>query len=102
MKKVYGRLAASPFAKTPSARAAGEFFGIVTGPRVQSPLVRDRHGRNGVKRVPESTTFWIVQLKEGNREAAQELWERYYRRLVQLARNAFPGGARWRYQTKMT
>lgn len=37
--------------------------------------------------VPDSTTFWINQLKDGNRDAAQQLWERYYQRLVDLARS---------------
>jgi RNA polymerase sigma factor (sigma-70 family) len=37
--------------------------------------------------VLDSTTFWITQLKDGNRDAAQQLWERYYRRLVDLARS---------------
>jgi RNA polymerase sigma factor (sigma-70 family) len=36
--------------------------------------------------VPYSTTHWVQQLKAGNRQAAQELWERYYGRLVALAR----------------
>ena len=36
--------------------------------------------------MPHSTTHWVHQLKAGNRDAAQELWERYYRRLVELAR----------------
>jgi RNA polymerase sigma factor (sigma-70 family) len=36
--------------------------------------------------VPYSTTHWVLQLKAGNRQAAQELWERYYGRLVALAR----------------
>jgi RNA polymerase sigma factor (sigma-70 family) len=33
-----------------------------------------------------TVTRWIEQLKEGDREAAQKLWERYFRRLVGLAR----------------
>jgi DNA-directed RNA polymerase specialized sigma24 family protein len=33
-----------------------------------------------------SVTSWIVQLKRGDHEAAQKLWERYYARLVALAR----------------
>jgi DNA-directed RNA polymerase specialized sigma24 family protein len=35
---------------------------------------------------PGSVTVWISQLKGGDPEAAQELWERYFRRLVRLAR----------------
>jgi DNA-directed RNA polymerase specialized sigma24 family protein len=34
----------------------------------------------------ESVTCWIDQLKGGDREAAQPLWERYYSRLVGEAR----------------
>lgn len=41
--------------------------------------------------VPHSTTHWVNQLKAGNRDAAQELWERYYRRLVSVARKHFSG-----------
>jgi DNA-directed RNA polymerase specialized sigma24 family protein len=33
-----------------------------------------------------SVSQWIQELKEGNQEVAQELWERYYPRLVALAR----------------
>lgn len=33
-----------------------------------------------------SVSRWIVGLKDGDAEAAQRLWERYYRRLVGLAR----------------
>jgi RNA polymerase sigma factor (sigma-70 family) len=35
---------------------------------------------------PDSVKFWIQQLKAGDAGAAQPLWERYYRRLVGLAR----------------
>ena len=31
-------------------------------------------------------TRWLQQLKQGNRSAAQDLWQRYYARLVVLAR----------------
>jgi DNA-directed RNA polymerase specialized sigma24 family protein len=33
-----------------------------------------------------SVTCWFDQLQAGNRDAAQHLWERYFRRLVGLAR----------------
>src|SRR5947209_11481490 len=33
-----------------------------------------------------SVTRWVTALKEGDVAAAQPLWERYYRRLVSLAR----------------
>ena len=32
-----------------------------------------------------SVTHWIRQLKAGDREAAQQLWQRYFQRLVGLA-----------------
>jgi len=43
-----------------------------------------------------SDTRWLNQLKAGNRDAAQELWERYFRLLVSCARQrlgAAPRGA---------
>jgi DNA-directed RNA polymerase specialized sigma24 family protein len=33
-----------------------------------------------------SVSLWIARLKEGEEQAAQALWERYFRRLVNLAR----------------
>ena len=36
--------------------------------------------------MSNSTTFWVSQMKVGNRDAAKELWERYHRRLLNLAR----------------
>jgi DNA-directed RNA polymerase specialized sigma24 family protein len=33
-----------------------------------------------------SVSRWVVQLRAGDHRAAQELWERYFRRLVGLAR----------------
>lgn len=38
-----------------------------------------------------SVTLWIDELKAGNRAAAQELWNRYYHRLVGLARRKLHG-----------
>jgi DNA-directed RNA polymerase specialized sigma24 family protein len=34
----------------------------------------------------ESVTFWLARLKSGDRTAIQHLWERYFDRLVRLAR----------------
>jgi RNA polymerase sigma factor (sigma-70 family) len=34
----------------------------------------------------DSVSQWLGQLKEGDQEAAQKLWERYFHRLVGLAR----------------
>ncbi len=41
-----------------------------------------------------SVSTWIGQLKAGEREAAQELWQRYFRRLVGLARKRLEGHSR--------
>jgi DNA-directed RNA polymerase specialized sigma24 family protein len=41
-----------------------------------------------------SVTHWIGQLKAGDREAAQRLWERYFQRLVGLARKKLRGAKR--------
>jgi DNA-directed RNA polymerase specialized sigma24 family protein len=48
-------------------------------------------GRSGKRRdwgtrPMDSTTHWILQIAEGNRAAADELWRRYYQRLVEFAR----------------
>ena len=37
-----------------------------------------------------SVTRWLEQLKQGDREAVGPLWERYFTRLVHLARTWFP------------
>lgn len=37
-----------------------------------------------------SVTRWLEQLKQGDRQAVGPLWERYFRRLVQLVRTRFP------------
>jgi DNA-directed RNA polymerase specialized sigma24 family protein len=41
-----------------------------------------------------SVTRWISQLKNGDRDAAQRLWEAYFHRLVSLARKRLLGTAR--------
>lgn len=38
-----------------------------------------------------SVTRWVGQLKSGNQAAAQALWERYFKRLVGLARKKLQG-----------
>jgi DNA-directed RNA polymerase specialized sigma24 family protein len=43
-----------------------------------------------------SVTAWIGQVKSGDRGAAQKLWERYFERLVRLARANLPAGRRKR------
>jgi RNA polymerase sigma factor (sigma-70 family) len=39
-------------------------------------------------------TRWIQRLKEGDRSAAQDLWQRYYAGLVRLARDRLHGAVR--------
>jgi DNA-directed RNA polymerase specialized sigma24 family protein len=39
----------------------------------------------------ESVSHWIGQLQAGDPEAAQKLWERYFKRLVGLARKKLQG-----------
>jgi DNA-directed RNA polymerase specialized sigma24 family protein len=41
-----------------------------------------------------SVTYWIDQLKAGKPAAAQEVWERYFQRLVGLARKKLQGALR--------
>jgi RNA polymerase sigma factor (sigma-70 family) len=38
-----------------------------------------------------SVTTWLEQLRAGNRDAAQQLWERYLSRLIRLARSKLHG-----------
>ena len=40
-----------------------------------------------------SVTHWIREFQHGNPLAAQALWERYFQRLVRLARQKLPGRA---------
>src|SRR5262245_16402692 len=42
----------------------------------------------------DSVANWIAQLKAGDAAAAQPLWERYFRRLVALARQRLQGARR--------
>jgi DNA-directed RNA polymerase specialized sigma24 family protein len=41
-----------------------------------------------------SVTRWLAQLQAGDQAAVQQLWERYFRRLVGLARKKLHGSAR--------
>ena len=41
-----------------------------------------------------SVTLWITQLKQGNSEAADALWQTYFPRLVDLARRKLQGAKR--------
>jgi DNA-directed RNA polymerase specialized sigma24 family protein len=40
--------------------------------------------------VDESVTLWIKGLREGSPRSAQELWERYFQRLVEVADRRLP------------
>lgn len=42
----------------------------------------------------ESVTLWIDQLKSGDAAAAQQLWEAYFQRMVDLARRKLEGSPR--------
>lgn len=44
--------------------------------------------------VEESVTQWIAQLKAGEPDAAQRLWESYFHRMVDLARKKLEGAPR--------
>jgi DNA-directed RNA polymerase specialized sigma24 family protein len=44
--------------------------------------------------VPGSVTNWLVQLKAGDPASAQPLWERYFQRMVALARKKLQGARR--------
>jgi hypothetical protein len=41
-----------------------------------------------------SVSLWIGRLRAGDPRAAQQLWERYFRRLVGLARQKLQGTPR--------
>jgi RNA polymerase sigma factor (sigma-70 family) len=41
-----------------------------------------------------SVTHWIHEIKSGNRDAAQQLWERYFERLVRMTRAELKGSNR--------
>src|SRR5437870_1075219 len=40
---------------------------------------------------PSTVTHWLAHLQAGDRAAAQKIWERYYARLVTLARVRLAG-----------
>ena len=44
--------------------------------------------------IEESVTLWISQLKAGQADAAQKLWESYFQRMVDLARKKLEGAPR--------
>lgn len=44
--------------------------------------------------IDESVTQWINQLRDGDAVAAQQLWESYFQRMVELARRRLDGVSR--------
>ena len=52
---------------------------------VMSDSAEDR-----IMATAHSVTLWLQQFKQGDREAVGPLWDRYFTRLVHLARNRFP------------
>src|SRR5262245_56689393 len=54
--------------------------------RLQSSAPSHPSARRRPMRPEASVTQWIDRLKAGDPDAAQRLWERYFRRLVGLAR----------------
>jgi RNA polymerase sigma factor (sigma-70 family) len=57
-------------------------------------LMSNRSQANVSMNAQTSVSVWIRELQAGNREAAQELWERYFQRLVQLAQKRLPNRLR--------
>ena len=55
-----------------------------------------RHGRLEKKRLDDSElkSAWIERLKQGDPASAEEIWKRYYERLVRLARRTVAGERR--------
>jgi DNA-directed RNA polymerase specialized sigma24 family protein len=49
---------------------------------------------SGDAKQSESVTGWVQQLRQGDPEAAQKLWERYFTRLVREARATLQGAQR--------
>lgn len=52
---------------------------------------RSSYGKPAMPTPPDSVTEWICQLQAGKRQAIQNLWERYYPRMVELARRHLRG-----------
>jgi RNA polymerase sigma factor (sigma-70 family) len=46
------------------------------------------------ERENESVTFWLERLKSGDRDVVPQLWERYFPRLIRLARRRLEGSPR--------
>ena len=84
----------SSFARPEPRRVGNEKSWHPDFARLQSPhkrgpmsfIARYRPRHNAERLVANSTTHWILELQAGNRQAAEELWQRYYLRLVGYAR----------------
>ncbi|MCH9652745.1 MAG: RNA polymerase subunit sigma-70, partial [Planctomycetes bacterium] len=44
--------------------------------------------------IEETVTEWIGQLKSGDEQAAQRLWESYFQEMVEVARHKLRGAPR--------
>jgi DNA-directed RNA polymerase specialized sigma24 family protein len=74
------------------ARAGG--LTIILVPRAPlsgCPAILPFNKRAQAMGTPGSVTGWLAQLQAGEDEAAQPLWERYFRQLVELARSRLRG-----------
>src|SRR5205085_5062686 len=62
---------------------------------VSTSSAEPRGSREGpIMSGDETVTYWLGQFQAGDRAAAQRLWERYFRRLVGLARKRLEGAPR--------
>ena len=43
---------------------------------------------------PKSVTQWLVDLKQGDEEAARQLWQRYFQKMVEASRKKLGGTRR--------
>lgn len=44
--------------------------------------------------IDQSVTMWIAALKEGDQDAAHDIWDRFFERLVRVARNKLGSSSR--------
>ena len=85
---------------TDACSAQAERF--IVGPRTAgSPRGTARPCATFGMEAKGSITHWIHAAKAGDEEAAQKLWERYFERLVRLARGKTRGGRPGGSPTKM-
>ena len=64
------------------ARSRHEFCVYLSFPKLTADIEHSQPGAGNVQDI----TFWLELLKNGDEEASQPLWERYYGKLVVLAR----------------